>query len=284
MINTSVPVLFIIFNRLSTEKRVFEAIRRAKPVKLYVAADGPRNDYKEDKWKCKQAREYIKKNIDWECDVKFKFKKKNLGCKKAVVDAIDWGINKIRSEDNKKGLTKILKKIDPNKEILLVTMHRRESFGEDINNICRAIKKIALDFKHIQVVYPVHLNPNVRKPVFDILSNIENIVLLDPLDYRSFLWLMDKSYFIITDSGGIQEEAPALKKPVLVIRNKTERNESVELGISRLVGTGTYNIEKNISELLNSKKTYNRMVPSKNPYGDGRAAEKIADIVFDKFS
>jgi len=198
-----------------------------------------------------------------------------------IVDAINWGIRKV--ENNKSAIEsrEVFRKLDINKKLILVTMHRRESFGEDINNICNALKKITLDFSDVQIIYPVHLNPNVRKPVYDILSNIDNITLIDPLDYASFLWLMNKSYFIVTDSGGIQEEAPALEKPVLVIRKKTERGESVELGISRLIGTSTDNIVKNISELLENDEVYSKMIPTKNPYGDGKAAEKIVNIIFD---
>jgi len=199
-----------------------------------------------------------------------------------IVDAISWGIKKIKG--NKKNIEnkEPFKSLDKNRKIILVTMHRRESFGRDIENVCNALKIISGGYNNIQIVYPVHLNPNVRKPVFEILGKADNIVLIDPLGYEPFLWLMNRSYFIITDSGGIQEEAPTLKKPVLVIRKKTERMESLDMGISRLVGTETGNIVDNVSELLDNENSYKKMISNKNPYGDGHAAEKILDFLFKK--
>ncbi|MBA7510555.1 UDP-N-acetylglucosamine 2-epimerase [subsurface metagenome] len=161
----------------------------------------------------------------------------------------------------------------------LVTMHRRESFRKDIENICYVLKIVASKYKDIKIVYPVHLNPNVRKPVFEILSKIDNVILTDPLDYGSFVWLMYKSFFIITDSGGIQEEAPTFKKPVLVIRNKTERTESIDIGISKLIGTTIDSIVDNVSKLIDDKDIYDKMVTNVNPYGDGKASEKIVDVI-----
>lgn len=203
-----------------------------------------------------------------------------------IVDAINWGINKIenKSEKQKSEDVRYLENLlDLNKKIILVTMHRRESFGEEIKNVCEALKFISQKYKNVIIVYPVHLNPNVSGPAGEILGNIENIKLIKPLSYEPFLWLMSKSYFIITDSGGVQEEAPTLKKPVLVIRKFTERAESVELGISKLVGTDTEDIIKNASLLLDSKDEYKKMVAVVNPYGDGKASEKIAEAILNYF-
>lgn len=203
-----------------------------------------------------------------------------------VVDAINWGINKIenKSEKQKSEDVRYLENLlDLNKKIILVTMHRRESFGEEIKNVCEALKFISQKYKNVIIVYPVHLNPNVSGPAGEILGNIENIKLIKPLSYEPFLWLMSKSYFIITDSGGVQEEAPTLKKPVLVIRKFTERAESVELGISKLVGTDTEDIIKNASLLLDSKDEYKKMVAVLNPYGDGKASEKITEAILNYF-
>jgi UDP-N-acetylglucosamine 2-epimerase (non-hydrolysing) len=169
--------------------------------------------------------------------------------------------------------------INRNRKIVLVTCHRRESFGEDLNNICLALREIAVNNKNIQIVYPVHLNPNVKKTVFSILKNVKNIYLIDPLDYESFIWLLSKSYLIITDSGGIQEEAPSFGKPVLVIRKKTERNESLNLKFSKLIGTGKKEIVKNVNEIINNEDLYREMIPKINPYGDGKASEKIINFI-----
>jgi len=199
-----------------------------------------------------------------------------------VVDAVLWGIKKIMKVKKVLEDREPFNRLDRDRKLILVTMHRRESFGADIENICRALKKIAEGHESIQIVYPVHLNPNVRIPVFELLGKVDNIKLIDPLDYESFLWLMNRSYFIITDSGGVQEEAPTLKKPVLVIRKKTERGESLDMGISRLVGTDTGNIIDNASELLDNENSYRKMISDRNPYGDGHTAEKILDFILNK--
>jgi len=201
-----------------------------------------------------------------------------------IVDAILWDIKKISKSKKALENKELFKRLDSKRKIILVTMHRRESFGRDIENICKALKIISANYDGIQIVYPVHLNPNVRNPVFEILGKVDNIKLIDPLGYETFLWLMSKSYFIITDSGGIQEEAPTLKRPVLVIRKKTERMESLDMGISRLIGTGTKNIIDNISEILDNEDSYRKMISNKNPYGDGHAAERILDFIFKKLS
>lgn len=199
-----------------------------------------------------------------------------------IVDAILWGIKKILNSKKTLEDKGQLKELARDRKIILVTMHRRESFGRDIENVCKALKIISGKYEGIQIVYPVHLNPNVRKPVFEILGKVDNIKLIDPLDYESFLWLMSRACFIITDSGGIQEEAPTLKKLVLVIRKKTERMESLDMGISRLTGTETKNIIDNVSELLDNENSYRKMISNKNPYGDGHAAEKILDFILKK--
>ena len=198
-----------------------------------------------------------------------------------IVDALEWGMEKIKSRQadiEKKGIFKRISG-SGNERIILVTMHRRESFGEELKNVCFALKKVAEENKSIKIVYPVHLNPNVRKPVYSLLSGLDNIILMEPLCYEEFLWLMYKSYLIITDSGGVQEEAPTLKKPVLVIRKFTERPESVEKGISKLVGTETEAIIREISLLLNNENEYKKMIAVSNPYGDGRASERIINII-----
>jgi UDP-N-acetylglucosamine 2-epimerase (non-hydrolysing) len=200
-----------------------------------------------------------------------------------IVDAINWGMSKIKDKNGNKDINNLLELTDGYEKLVLVTMHRRESFGKDIKDICSALKKIAEFNPNVVIVYPVHLNPNVQEPVFDILGSLKNIKLIDPLSYEPFLWLMSKSYFIITDSGGIQEEAPTLKKPVLVIRKYTERLESVKLGISKLVGTSTDSIVESAQILLHNKEEYNKMIIDKNPYGDGFAAEKIANIIYSNY-
>lgn len=163
--------------------------------------------------------------------------------------------------------------------LILVTGHRRESFGEGFENICHALKTIAQTRKDVTIVYPVHLNPNVRKPVNEILKGTDNVLLIEPLEYEPFVSLMNISYLILTDSGGIQEEAPSLGKPVLVMRNTTERPEGVEAGVVRLVGTHSDSIVKNVTELLDNTDVYDRMSKTANPYGDGRAAERIVEII-----
>ena len=162
------------------------------------------------------------------------------------------------------------------KRILLVTTHRRENFGKPLLAICEAIRKIAaLYSRDIQIVYPVHLNPNVFKVVHGFLHSLSNITLLEPLDYLSWVHLMDKSHLLLTDSGGLQEEAPSLGKPVLVLRDITERPEAVKAGTVKIVGTDRDRIVEEVNLLLNDSSTYNKMSNSINPYGDGHSAEKI---------
>lgn len=168
------------------------------------------------------------------------------------------------------------------KRIILVTGHRRESFGDPFADICCAIKEIA-QANDVEVVYPVHLNPNVRKQVWTYLEGLSNVHLIDPVDYPSLVWLLSKSYLVITDSGGIQEEAPSLGKPVMVIRDVTERTEGVEVGVSILVGTKKENIIKYANMLLNDEGVYKKMSAIKNPYGDGASSRRIVEIVSKKY-
>ena len=169
----------------------------------------------------------------------------------------------------------ILHKIKPGSKIILVTAHRRENFGAPFKNICQALKSLVHRNSDIEIIYPVHPNPNITIPAHQILGNIERIHLVAPIDYLPFAHLMNKSYMILTDSGGIQEEAPALGKPVLVLRDKTERPEAVEAGTARLVGTDTKKIVATTEQLLASKQEYNKIAMVKNPFGDGKASQDI---------
>lgn len=168
--------------------------------------------------------------------------------------------------------------IDANKRMILVTGHRRENFGEGFENICKALRKIA-ERGDVQVVYPVHLNPNVQEPVRRILSGCENVHLIEPRDYLPFVYLMSRAYLLLTDSGGIQEEAPSLGKPVLVMRDTTERPEAVEAGTVELVGTDVTLIVSKTCALLDNAHEYQRMSRAHNPYGDGRASQRISKIL-----
>ncbi len=177
----------------------------------------------------------------------------------------------------------ILKKISLNEKIILLTIHRRESYlGPQMRNIFDAISKISKQFPNIRIIYPVHPNPNVQSLAREILGKASKVTLLDNLSYEDFVYLFKNCYFVMTDSGGIQEEAPSLNKPVLVIRNKTERPEVIEIGAAKLVGTDLNNIFKSATTLLNSSAEYQKMINKKNPYGDGRAAKKIVKILLDK--
>lgn len=169
--------------------------------------------------------------------------------------------------------------LDKNLKTILLTSHRRENFGEPIKNICYAIKELVQKNKDIEVVYPVHLNPNVRKPVFEILEGVQRVKLIEPLEYAPFASLMKEAYIILTDSGGVQEEAPALGKPVLVLRSTTERPEAVEYGTVKLVGTNKDNIIQNVQKLLDDKNEYQKMKEAINPYGDGLASKRIVGVL-----
>lgn len=199
-----------------------------------------------------------------------------------VVDALMLGLKTIENQGDIAFFDNF-KFLDFEKKILLVTFHRRESFGESLLNICSAIRKIAEAHSELQIVFPVHPNPNVKIPVFDNLSNISNIFLIEPLEYPKLIWIMNKSYFIVTDSGGIQEEAPTLGKPVLVLRNVTERQEGVDAGVALLVGTNPALIINAANLLLNDVKHYNKIANTINPYGTGESCNLIYDIVVDFF-
>jgi UDP-N-acetylglucosamine 2-epimerase (non-hydrolysing) len=169
--------------------------------------------------------------------------------------------------------------LDRDKKIILVTGHRRENFGEGFENICKALTLIANKHQDVQIVYPVHLNPNVKEIVSRTLNGVNNIFLIAPQQYVPFIYLMSRSYIIMTDSGGIQEEAPSLGKPVLVMRNTTERPEAIEAGTVKLVGTSVELIVNSVNILLEDRKEYEKMACSHNPYGDGHASESIRDIL-----
>lgn len=161
------------------------------------------------------------------------------------------------------------------REYILVTGHRRENFGEGFLHICKAIKELASLHPEMDIVYPVHLNPNVQKPVYELLSGLNNVYLISPLDYLPFIYAMQHSTLLLTDSGGVQEEAPSLGKPVLVMRDTTERPEAVEAGTVKLVGTNAEAIVSNVTALLNDNELYKRMSETHNPYGDGHACQRI---------
>jgi UDP-N-acetylglucosamine 2-epimerase (non-hydrolysing) len=215
-----------------------------------------------------------------------------------VIDALQLVIEKINTKPNveeeicnqllKQGITKShLTFWDSSRRLLLITGHRRENFGDGFLNICTAIKELAIQFPEVDFVFPVHLNPNVLKPVNEILGDsssetnkkLKNVYLIAPLDYLPFVYLMNKSYLILTDSGGIQEEAPGLGKPVLVMRDTTERPEAVDAGTVLLVGTDKNKIFKEVSRLLENSDHYEKMAKASNPYGDGKASERIINFI-----
>lgn len=195
-----------------------------------------------------------------------------------VIDALLQSSEKVNAIKNDE-IESLKATVDFTKKIILVTGHRRENHGDGFINICAALKEIAVANPEVQIIYPVHLNPNVKGPVYEILGNVSNIKLINPLAYPAFVWLMNQSYIIITDSGGVQEEAPSLGKPVLVMRDTTERPEAVDAGTVILVGT---NKDKIVSEclcLLNDTDKYQKMSALHNPYGDGKACERIVNFI-----
>ncbi|HCF03075.1 non-hydrolyzing UDP-N-acetylglucosamine 2-epimerase [Flavobacterium sp.] len=192
-----------------------------------------------------------------------------------VIDALIESSEKVKKIVNPE-IEALKQIVDKTKKLILVTGHRRENHGQGFIDICQALKEIATTNKDVQIIYPVHLNPNVKKPVYNILGNTHSINLIDPLAYPAFVWLMNQSYLIITDSGGVQEEAPSLGKPVLVMRDTTERPEAVEAGTVILVGTNKELILKECNDLLNNTSRYQQMSSLHNPYGDGKACERIA--------
>lgn len=196
-----------------------------------------------------------------------------------VIDALYRSVKLVDELEGHVQISMLKDTIDFNRQIVLVTGHRRENFGDGFINICEALKKIAEQLPETEVVYPVHLNPNVQKPVFDLLKDVKNIRLIEPLSYEAFVWLMSRAKLIITDSGGVQEEAPSLGKPVLVMRDTTERPEAVAAGTVILVGTDKERIYSEAVSLLTDKQRYEKMSQLHNPYGDGKACERIVDFL-----
>lgn len=204
-----------------------------------------------------------------------------------VIDALFMASNKIKQDTRlqnsikealgnsfKSGLQKII-----DSKFILVTGHRRENFGDGFIQICEALKELAVKYPEMNIVYPVHLNPNVQKPVYELLKGVANIHLIAPLSYLPFIYLLERCYFVLTDSGGIQEEAPSFGKPVLVMRDTTERPEAVDAGTVRLVGTNKQIILEEAEKLINNLEYFNAMSKAHNPYGDGLAAEKIVETL-----
>lgn len=173
----------------------------------------------------------------------------------------------------------VFRKLNKKKRFIFVTAHRRESFGEGLSGIFKALKQIAKKFKDVEIVYPVHLNPKVLKPAHEALDGVKGVHLIRPLSYEEAYWAMANCDLVLTDSGGIQEEAPSFHKPVLVLRNVTERGEGIRAGVSKLVGTDTKRIVTETSKLLNSKRAYAKMAGKKNPYGDGKTSERILRVL-----
>ncbi len=195
-----------------------------------------------------------------------------------VIDALFESSERVKDLDNPE-INALKGIIDAGKRLILVTGHRRENHGQGFINICEALKTIATSNPDVQIIYPVHLNPNVKKPVYEILSDVDNIQLIEPLAYPAFVWLMNQAYLIITDSGGVQEEAPSLGKPVLVMRETTERPEAVEAGTVILVGTDKQKITSEAQALLNDSNKYQAMSALHNPYGDGKACARIVNFI-----
>ena len=203
----------------------------------------------------------------------------------SVIDALQITVSRI--ENDKKLKSQIQKRVEKSgfvnlsSKFILVTGHRRENFGQGMLSICESLKVLAKNNLDINFLYPVHLNPNVRKPVNDLLSDISNIKIVEPFEYEEFIYLMSKSYLILTDSGGIQEEAPSLGKPVLVMRDKTERPEAIEAGTVKLVGSDKDKIVKEVQRLLDNHEDYQKMCKAINPYGDGKTSKRIIEILKD---
>ncbi len=198
-----------------------------------------------------------------------------------VIDALFLGLDIIKSK-GEDIYYEHFHFLDFNKKIILITAHRRESFGKKLEDICEALKFLAEKYKDIQFVYPVHPNPNVQETANKKLANMQNVFLIQPLDYHHMIWLMEKSYIIVTDSGGVQEEAPSLGKPVLVTRDVTERMEGVQAGTAKLVGSDTKVIITEVEKLINNQEHYILMSEAHNPYGDGKSCSRILEILRDE--
>ena len=199
-----------------------------------------------------------------------------------VIDALFWIKARLERDISLRvEMESLYPMLDPNKRLVLVTGHRRESFGDGFERICESLRQIALEHSNCQILYPVHLNPNVQEPVNRLLRDIDNICLVGPQEYLPFVYLMTKSHVILTDSGGIQEEAPSLGKPVLVMRDTTERPEAVEAGTVKLVGTDVDSIVGEVDRLLTDEVAYRSMSMAHNPFGDGNACERILNFLCD---
>ena len=209
-----------------------------------------------------------------------------------VIDALYWVVDRIKNDFALNTKLEMLirqngydvNRLSRDRKLVLITGHRRENFGEGFVSICKAIKKMVVKYPNVDFVYPMHLNPNVRNPIHDTfskweLSEVGNVFFIEPLEYLSFVYLMEKSAIILTDSGGIQEEAPSLGKPVLVMRETTERPEALEAGTGKLVGTDCLRIVNEVSSLLENQEIYDKMSKSLNPYGDGKACERIVNYM-----
>ncbi len=201
-----------------------------------------------------------------------------------VIDALHWVLNRVEADSEKSAqLAQSLNQLLPfnwqSDRFVLITGHRRENFGDGFLQICEALRELACRFDRVHFVYPVHLNPNVQKPVRTILADLSNVHLIEPLDYVPFVYLLKHSYLVLTDSGGIQEEAPSLGKPVLVMRDVTERPEAVDAGTVELVGANIERIVAGVTRLLNDESHYSKMSRAHNPYGDGKACERILDVL-----
>lgn len=208
-----------------------------------------------------------------------------------VIDALFYVIKKIKADNTlSENLYQNLvqcgydtQRLNNGRQLILITGHRRENFGDGFIHMCKAIKSLVQKYPNVDFVYPMHLNPNVRKPIHEVfgenLSELSNMFFIEPLEYFSFIYLMEKATIILTDSGGIQEEAPSLGKPVLVMRDTTERPEAVEAGTVKLVGTNYDTIINSVSDLLDNEKSYLQMSQSTNPYGDGKACERIVSFI-----
>ena len=202
-----------------------------------------------------------------------------------VIDALLQVVDKVQQDEELIASLKAkFPQLDENKKLILVTGHRRESFGGGFERICEALAEIATNHPEAQVLYPMHLNPNVREPVNRILKNVDNVHLIEPQEYLPFVYLMNQAHIIVTDSGGVQEEAPSLGKPVLVMRDTTERPEAVDAGTVKLVGTDKNRIVNAVHELLTNPAEYEKMSRAHNPYGDGKACERIVKKIIETYS
>ena len=198
-----------------------------------------------------------------------------------VIDALQWTVerNRSRSAELRDSLRESGYTLKPDGRVVLITGHRRENWGRGIENLANAIAELSSTFPDVDFVFPVHLNPIVRNTIYDVLGRASNVHLMNPVEYSEFVFLLANSYLVLTDSGGIQEEAPSLGKPVLVVRDTTERPEGVDAGTVRLVGSDRMNIVKNVTLLLNDRDLYQQMSAAANPYGDGKACRRISDIL-----